>query len=172
MIHPIYFSCRNDIKLLCISLQTLGRLAHPNVGMVHVFFDKANTPTGMEVRRISEAHVDVCIHSTEHQARGGSKMFRTEIEAYKKIADHFTEPGDWLMKCDCDTFWLKPTILDHVLESKASMVGHASINLDMIVWTQGGCYFLRAGKVGKLQLDAEGLEARMVRMFKYHDHTY
>ncbi len=169
-VHPIYFSCRNDIKLLCISLQTLAHLEHQDLGTVHVFFDKNNTPTEKEAKNIVWAYPDIEIHSTEFQARGGPKMFRTELKAFREIATR-VDATDWLMKCDCDTFWLKPDILDHVLDSRCAMVGHTSVNLEMIAWTQGGCYFLRADAADKIDLDVEGLETKMLRMFRYHDHT-
>lgn len=170
MIHPIYFSCRNDLKLLYISLQTLAHLERYDIGTVRVFFDKANTPTEKEVKNIQWAYPDVTIHSTEFQARGGPKMFRTELSAYRDIAGRVSV-NDWLMKCDCDTFWLKPDILDYVSESRCALVGHTSVNLEMVAWTQGGCYFLRADAVNKLDLDVERLETKMIRMFRYHDHT-
>jgi len=71
------------------------------------------------------------------------------------------------MKCDCDTFWLHDAILKYVNNNEeVSLIGNTCINKELIAWTQGGCYFVRAGAADKLELDTERLEAQMARTFR------
>ena len=78
----------------------------------------------------------------------GETTILSELKAFRAVAD--SVPADnWIAKIDSDVLFLNDKIFDHVCQSKADFIGQLEDAWRTFTYSQGGCYFVRAGFVSR-----------------------
>lgn len=148
-IHFAFFSCGAHVRYLEMALRSLVRVKGAYPGKVYVGEDPDDPIDAKSKDRLGALGLSI-EYATWGKVTGyGEDTVVSELAAFSDVAAQ-VDRYDWIAKVDSDVLFLNDWIFTHVLDSQADLVGHKERAWRTFAYSQGGCYFLRAGFVAAL----------------------
>lgn len=140
------------------------------VASIHVFFDVQDPPDMGELTALRRMNPVLPIHldSSEHVSGWGESTVQTEFEAFRKVSRGIND-DDLIMKTDSDVLFLDHQIFQLILADSYSDSFFQPVSRKLVIYGQGGCYFLRSRIANKLSFDFERYGARVQEMLDLPD---
>lgn len=156
-VYGVYFTCREDINLLLISLKSLERL---NISFKKIFIyqDKKSPFTPEEINKIKKLRFATFyfLKTKYPNSRYGINLIANELVAYKKISRKIPEES-FLAKIDSDVVFVSEDIFKNLNLSTKEFIGNPYFpkirkGENKYVIAQGGCYFIRGSLLRRIVL--------------------
>jgi len=149
LVHFLYFSCGAHVPYLRLSLQSLARVRGTYLGGVFIGMDPDDPISSADRASLEKLGLPVKFGEWGKVTGYGEVTVLSELAAFRDVAARVAE-GDWIAKVDSDVLFLSDWIFHHVGQQDRDLIGHKEQAWGTFAYSQGGCYFLRAGFVSKL----------------------
>lgn len=150
MIHFLYFSCGAHVPYLNLSLRSLARVNGSYVGGVYVGMDPDDPISPEDRTKLEALGLPIQFRSWGKVTGYGETTVLSELAAFRDVAGGAAE-DDWIAKIDSDVLFLNDWIFRHLPRHDRDLVGQKEQAWRTFAYSQGGCYFLRAGFVPALR---------------------
>lgn len=141
-----YFSCSSYFSYLCCSLDSVSRYVHQPVEVM-LFNDLDQPLTEGQLEALRQWPLQITVLPWPKSMGWGARQIASIWKAYAFAADGAAD-DDLIVRVDSDVFFFNDRIFRAVQHCDADMIGDGHF-VDFR-YCQGGCYFLRADAVRKV----------------------
>lgn len=154
LIHFFLPTYAGHFSYLLLSLKSLLALNFPYLGKIYVYQNPGAPFSQKQIEQLRLLVGDrLVIGFLSQRYRISLSRVWWNLAAWREIEPQIG-PEDWLVKCDSDILWIRPSVLEQVQKSDWELVGHACdayLHYSGFVFCQGGLYFLRASLLPRLR---------------------
>ena len=142
----VYFSCGAHAAYLELSLRSLARVRGSFVGRVYIGEDPDDPLSSEDKTRLGAIGLPLSYGSWGKVTGYGETTILSELQAFRDVAAGMNA-NDWIVKVDSDVLFLNNSAFGYAQHQVADLVGNKELAWGAFPYSQGGCYFLRAGWV-------------------------
>lgn len=142
-----FFSCESYFDYLYCSLDSIKRCVHNSRYEVYIFSDEEQPLTEAQIEKIIKLVPGTTVKSWPKSMGWGETQIANIWEAYMLAAGGAND-RDVIARIDSDVFFFNDRIFRLIEKTDADLIGDG--HYVGLRYTQGGCYFFRAGAVRKI----------------------
>jgi hypothetical protein len=124
-------------------VRCLLRLRSGLVGRIIIYVDREDPLAPGQAERLLAMTPDLTLREGDKVTGWGEQTVAREIQVFHDVAGE-VDPQSYIAKVDSDIYFLSDRVFKNVLASGSDLYGHPEDYWQPFIYSQGGCYFLKA----------------------------
>jgi hypothetical protein len=148
-IHFVYFTCARHWQYFNCSLRSLLRLRYTQLGGIYIYVDGDDYFNEGQIMTLRAFCAGIQIIKSRRITGWGENTVTNETRYFADVSAQIA-PGSYIAKTDSDVIFRSDKVFSAVLGSSADLAGYAYDRHAPMVYTGGGCYFIKGPMAGHL----------------------
>jgi hypothetical protein len=147
-IHFLFFSCGAHAAYLELAIRSLARIRSGFEGKIYVGEDPDDPLSMSDKAKLAASGFDITYVQWGKVTGYGETTMLSQLRAFHQVAA-VTPKDHWIAKVDSDVLFVNDHIFRVIQHCLADLVGQSERAWGTFSYSQGGCYFVKAGFISR-----------------------